>query len=86
LALMEFDHKPVLLEESISNLEIKPDGIYVDGTLGGAGHSTEILKRLGENGTLIGLDQDEFAIETSHKRSTTFEAGLMNMTTRWVRV
>lgn len=68
MALMNFDHKPVLLEESVSNLKIKPDGVYVDGTLGGAGHSTEILKRLGENGILIGLDQDEFAIETSLKR------------------
>ena len=43
---MEFNHKPVLLKECIENLNIKPDGIYVDGTLGGAGHSLEILKRL----------------------------------------
>lgn len=67
---MEFDHKPVLLEECIANLDIKPDGVYIDGTLGGAGHSSEILQRLGEGGALIGLDQDEFALETSRKRLT----------------
>ncbi len=65
---MEFNHKPVLFEECIENLDIKPDGIYVDGTLGGAGHSGEIYRRLGNNGTLIGIDQDEFAIETSRAR------------------
>ncbi|OPZ94203.1 MAG: Ribosomal RNA small subunit methyltransferase H [Firmicutes bacterium ADurb.Bin419] len=65
---MEFEHKPVLFDECIENLNIKPDGIYVDGTLGGAGHSSGILKQLGEKGTLIGLDQDGFALETSKKR------------------
>ncbi|MDP4092726.1 MAG: 16S rRNA (cytosine(1402)-N(4))-methyltransferase RsmH [Bacillota bacterium] len=65
---MEFNHKPVLLDECIENLNIKPNGIYVDGTLGGAGHSAEIYKRLGKDGTLIGIDQDEFALETSRKR------------------
>ncbi len=65
---MEFNHKPVLFEECIEGLDIKPDGIYVDGTLGGAGHSSEIYRRLGQNGTLIGIDQDEFAIETSRSR------------------
>jgi len=65
---MEFQHKPVLLEETISNLAIKPDGVYIDGTVGGAGHSGEILKRLDESGTLIGLDQDEFAIKTSQEK------------------
>lgn len=65
---MEFNHKPVLFEECIENLDIKPDGIYVDGTLGGAGHSGEIYRRLGNKGTLIGIDQDEFAIETSRGR------------------
>ena len=65
---MEFEHKSVLLDETIEGLNIKPDGIYVDGTLGGAGHSSEILKRLGEGGRLIGIDQDEAAIKTATER------------------
>lgn len=65
---MEFNHKSVLLDECIENLNIKKDGIYVDGTLGGAGHSSHIYPKLDENGILIGLDQDSFAIETSSKR------------------
>jgi len=65
---MDFKHKPVLLDECIEHLNIKPDGVYVDGTIGGAGHSVEIYKRLGENGCLVGIDQDSFAIETSEKR------------------
>ena len=59
---MEFKHKPVMLKECIDGLNIKPNGIYVDGTLGGAGHSTEIAKRLSENGLLIGIDRDEDAL------------------------
>jgi 16S rRNA (cytosine1402-N4)-methyltransferase len=62
-----FEHKSVLLEETIDNLNIKPEGIYVDGTLGGAGHSCEIVKRL-ENGRLIGIDQDEAAIKAAKER------------------
>lgn len=65
---MEFEHKSVLLDETIEGLNIKPDGIYVDGTLGGAGHSSEILKRLGDGGRLIGIDQDEAAIKTATER------------------
>ena len=65
---MEFAHKSVLLEETIDNLNIKPDGIYVDGTLGGAGHSEQIVKMLGEGGRLIGIDQDEDAIAAASKR------------------
>ena len=65
---MEFKHKSVLLEETIEGLNIRPDGIYVDGTLGGAGHSSEIVKRLGEDGRLIGIDQDGEAIEAATKR------------------
>ena len=57
---MDFHHSPVLLEEVIEKLNIKPDGTYIDGTLGGAGHSLQIYKRLNSVGTLIGLDQDEF--------------------------
>lgn len=69
---MEFKHKSVLLEETIEELKIKPDGIYVDGTLGGGGHSYEICKRLGENGRLIGIDQDADAICAAGKRLEEF--------------
>ncbi len=65
---MEFAHKSILLDEVIEELNIKPDGIYVDGTLGGAGHSLEIVKRLTEGGRLIGIDQDGDAIEAATKR------------------
>ncbi|MDO4939309.1 MAG: 16S rRNA (cytosine(1402)-N(4))-methyltransferase RsmH [Lachnospiraceae bacterium] len=65
---MTFNHKSVLLKESIEALNIRPDGIYVDGTLGGAGHSSEICRRLGPNGRLIGIDQDRDAIEASAER------------------
>ena len=57
---MEY-HNPVLLKESVNGLNIKPDGIYVDVTFGGGGHSREILKRLNEKGRLFGFDQDEDA-------------------------
>ena len=63
-----FKHIPVLLEESIEGLNIKPDGIYVDCTMGGAGHSSEILKRLNENGMLYCFDQDEYAINKGNER------------------
>ncbi|MBE6030516.1 MAG: 16S rRNA (cytosine(1402)-N(4))-methyltransferase RsmH [Clostridiales bacterium] len=65
---MEFKHVSVLLEECIENLNIKPDGIYVDGTIGGAGHASEIAKRLSEKGTLIGIDRDRDALNASEKR------------------
>lgn len=65
---MNFSHKSVLLEETIEGLHIKPDGIYVDGTLGGGGHSYEIAKRLSEKGHLYGIDQDEAAIEAAGER------------------
>lgn len=65
---MEFKHKSVLLYETVDELNIKPDGIYVDGTLGGGGHSYEISKRLSEGGRLIGIDQDEDAIKAASKR------------------
>lgn len=67
---MEFSHKSVLLEECLENLNIRPDGIYIDGTLGGAGHSSEIYKRLGREGTLIGIDQDKDALQASKERLT----------------
>lgn len=65
---MEFKHVSVLLTETIESLNIKPDGIYVDGTLGGGGHSFEICKRLGEGGRLIGIDQDMDAIKAATER------------------
>ncbi len=65
---MNFEHKSVLLEETIESLNIKPTGIYVDGTMGGAGHSLEIVKRLKDNGRLIGIDQDEAAIKAGTER------------------
>jgi 16S rRNA (cytosine1402-N4)-methyltransferase len=69
---MEFRHKSVLLDETIENLNIKPDGIYVDGTLGGGGHSYEIAKRLTGGGRLIGIDQDEDAIKAAGERLAQF--------------
>lgn len=65
---MEFKHKSVLLEETIDGLRVKPDGIYVDGTLGGGGHALEVCKRLSAKGSLIGIDQDSAAIEAASKR------------------
>lgn len=64
---MEFRHRSVLLEETIEGLKVRPDGIYLDGTLGGGGHSSEILRRL-QSGHLIGVDQDEEALAAAGKR------------------
>lgn len=69
---MVFEHKSVLLFETIEGLKIKSDGIYVDGTLGGGGHSAEIAARLGSGGRLIGIDQDEAAIEAAGRRLAQF--------------
>ncbi len=69
---MEYKHTSVLLEETIENLNIKPDGIYLDGTLGGGGHSYEIAARLDNGGRLIGIDQDEDAIRAAGKRLEPF--------------
>ena len=69
---MEFKHISVLLEETIDSLQVKPDGIYVDGTLGGGGHSYQICKRLGPEGRLIGIDQDEAAIRAAGERLKEF--------------
>ncbi|MEE0450724.1 16S rRNA (cytosine(1402)-N(4))-methyltransferase RsmH [Peptacetobacter sp.] len=65
---MEFNHVSVLLNECIDNLNIKPDGVYVDCTMGGAGHSKEIVKRLSSDGLFIGFDQDKNAIATAKER------------------
>ena len=70
---MEFSHKSVLLNETINALHIRPDGIYVDGTLGGGGHSYEICKRLSDRGRLIGIDQDAAAIEAASERLGEFK-------------
>lgn len=70
---MEFEHKPIMLEECIEFLNIRQDGTYVDGTLGGAGHSSEILRHLGQNGLLIGIDQDKNAINAAKCRLSSID-------------
>ena len=69
---MEFVHKSVLLNETIDGLNIQPDGIYVDGTLGGGGHAYEVCTRLGTKGSIIGIDQDAAAIEAADARLKDF--------------
>ena len=69
---MEFKHQSVLLEETINNLNIQPDGIYVDGTLGGGGHAFHVCSRLSEKGRFIGIDQDAAAIEAAGERLRPF--------------
>ena len=70
---MEFKHRSVLLEETIEGLRIRPEGTYVDGTLGGGGHSYHILERLNDQGRLIGIDQDGAAVATAGKRLEGFK-------------
>ena len=70
---MMFEHKSVLLYEAIDSLNVKPDGIYVDGTLGGGGHALEVCRRLGEYGRLIGIDQDADAIAAASERLRDYE-------------
>lgn len=65
---MEFEHIPVLYNEVMETLDIKPDGIYVDGTVGGGGHSSGICERLSEKGTLIAVDRDQDALDAAQKR------------------
>lgn len=65
---MEFKHVPIMLDECVLGLNIKEDGVYVDATIGGAGHSMEIAKRLNQNGVLIGIDKDETAVSVSKQR------------------
>ena len=69
---MEFNHTSVLLEESIDNLHIRPDGIYVDGTLGGGGHSSAICEKLSADGLLIGIDRDRDALSAAEERLRTY--------------
>lgn len=70
---MEFNHIPVLLNECIEGLAIKPNGIYVDGTIGGAGHSSQIISKLSENGLLIGIDKDIEALKASENKLKQFK-------------
>ena len=72
---MKFEHEPVLLEECLQGLEIRPGGTYVDGTLGGAGHSREILRHLDDEGLLIGIDRDENAILAATERLKALQQG-----------
>lgn len=71
---MEFHHTSVLLHETIEQLQVKPDGIYVDGTLGGGGHAYEVLRRLSGRGRLVGIDQDADAIRAAKQRFSGFES------------
>lgn len=70
---MEFKHKSVMLTETVDNLRVKPEGIYVDGTLGGGGHALEVCRRLSATGRFIGIDQDEAAIAAASERLNPFE-------------
>ena len=70
--MISFEHISVLLQETVDSLQIRPDGIYVDGTLGGAGHASKVADRLGESGRLIGIDQDADAIEAATERLKPF--------------
>jgi len=74
--LMEFSHKPVMLYEVLRGLKLKPGGIYVDCTLGGAGHSAAILREIGEGGRLVGLDRDPEALAAAKERLAPFGAGV----------
>ncbi|MCR4960229.1 MAG: 16S rRNA (cytosine(1402)-N(4))-methyltransferase RsmH [Lachnospiraceae bacterium] len=74
---MEYQHRSVLLQECIEGLHIRPDGIYVDGTLGGGGHSYEIVRRLSDKGRLIGIDQDDAAIAAAGERLKGFAGQVM---------
>ena len=69
---MTFEHKPVLLREVIEGLNIRSSGIYADGTLGGAGHSFEIVRRLADDGRLVGIDRDENAVRAAAERLKEF--------------
>ena len=69
---MIFNHKSVLLNETVDSLCVKPQGIYVDGTLGGGGHASEVAARLGDGGRLIGIDQDADAIAAASERLAPF--------------
>ena len=73
VSAMEFRHTSVLFDETIESLKIRPDGIYVDGTLGGGGHASGICEKLGEDGLLIGIDRDEDALKAAEERLSRFQ-------------
>lgn len=81
-----FEHKSVLLYETIDSLNIKPDGIYVDGTLGGGGHAFEVCRRLGEYGRLIGIDQDADAIKAATERLKVYEDKVTVVRSNYVNI
>ncbi|MBM7855931.1 16S rRNA (cytosine1402-N4)-methyltransferase [Desulfohalotomaculum tongense] len=83
---MNFYHVPVLLEEVMAGLNLKPGGIYVDCTLGGAGHSAEILRRTGPNGKLIGLDQDPHALKAAEQRLKEFGSRVITVRSNFSRL
>lgn len=70
---MEFKHTPIMVNEVIKNLKIKPNGVYVDGTMGGAGHSSVIVSKLNNDGLLVGIDRDQEALYASHERLKDYE-------------
>ena len=70
---LEFVHKSVLLNETVDSLNVKPDGIYIDGTLGGGGHAYHVCRKLGEHGRFIGIDQDEDALTVAKERLSKFK-------------
>ena len=82
---MEFHHVPIMLNEVIEHLDIKPDGCYVDGTLGGGGHSYHIAEKLTEGGRLIGIDQDADAIAAAGKRLEPFGDRVTIVRSNYVR-
>ena len=84
--IMEFQHVSVLLEETIEALQVKPDGIYVDGTLGGAGHASRICRHLGDKGRLIGIDQDEEALAASSERLKEFGEKVSIIKSNYVQI
>ena len=70
---MEFKHTPVLLEQTLDGLNIKANGIYVDGTIGGAGHSLKIIEKLSNEGLLIGIDRDEEALKAANEKLKSYK-------------
>lgn len=83
---MTFEHQSVLLYETVDSLQVKPDGIYVDGTLGGGGHALEVCRRLGEHGRLIGIDQDADAIAAASARLEEFRDKVTVVRSNYVEI
>ena len=83
---MIFEHKSVLLEETVDSLKIVPDGIYVDGTLGGGGHAARVLSRLGPSGRLVGIDQDEDAVRAAGERLKPFGERVVIVRSNYCRI